>query len=328
MLSSLALGALPSTQAYGQTATSTAPSPEDLKKARAAMTKGVALFKAHKYNEAIIEFRASYAAVASPNSRFQVARALAALGETLDAYLEYEGVIEDATARASEGKYVDTMENAVVERDQLGEKLALVTIDVLHPEAAGGLQIGGKEVPRSRWGKPFPANPGPVEVVLSSTAGPPVRETLTLAVGEKKELSLDPAPVAGPSDGGGAEEEVIVPASRRALRPYAYVAGGVGVAGFGLFTVAGLMASSTYADLSETCGGRCPASRQSDVDAGKTQQTLANLGLIVGAVGIAAGATLFVLSVTGSESAKDADETTARTQLLLGPGYAGLRGTF
>jgi hypothetical protein len=106
------------------------------------------------------------------------------------------------------------------------------------------------------------------------------------------------------------------------------VAAGVGVAGLGLFTVAGIMANSTYSDLSESCGGPCPPDRQGDVDAGKTEQTLANIGLIVGAVGLAAGATLFVLSVTGGESEPTDEGSAPSSQLVVGPGYAGLRSSF
>ncbi|WP_245678372.1 tetratricopeptide repeat protein [Chondromyces crocatus] len=325
MATSLSLASLTVTPAFGQTAPAS-PTPDAIKKAQESMKKGVTLYKSKRYNEAIIEFRASYASVPSPNSRFQIARALVALDEPVEAYLEYDGVIEDATARASEGKYAETLEYAVAERDQLAGKVALVTVTVASPEAAKSLLIGGREVPRARWGQPFPAVPGPIDVELSSTAGAPLREEFTLAAGEKKELTLDPAPAA-PVD-QGVVIETRVPESRRALRPYAYAAGGVGVAGLALFTVAGLMASSTYADLSETCGGRCPPNRQSDVDAGKTQQTLANIGLIVGAAGLAAGATLFVLSITGSEASDAAQTSAGRPQLLLGPGYAGVRGTF
>ncbi|HSN97804.1 MAG TPA: hypothetical protein VLS89_05880, partial [Candidatus Nanopelagicales bacterium] len=259
------------------------------------------------------------------------ARTLRELGEFRDAYLEFDGTAEEAAARAAtEERFAKTRDTAILERDQLNDKIALVTVTVAHPESAGTLQIGGKEVPKDRWGKPFPAMPGPVEVVLSSSAGAPVTQSLTLTAGEKKDVTLDALTAGGAPPGGGfeAEAEASVPESRRALRPYAYIAGGVGLAGLGLFTVAGLMANGTYSDLSEACNGPCPADRQSDVDAGKTQQTLANVGLIVGAVGLAAGATLFVLSITGGEASDEQQAARPRTQLLVGPAYAGVRGSF
>jgi hypothetical protein len=301
------------------------PSPDAVDKAQSLFKKGTALYEKKQYNQAIEEFRGSYAAVASPNSRLYIARCLAQLGEHRDAYIEFDGVIDEASARAaSEPRYAKTQEQATVERDELAGKVALVTVAVAHPESAGSLQIGGKEVPRERWGKPFPATPGPVEVVLTSSAGAPVRENLTLAAGDKRDITLDPLPASPPPD---VEVDVSSPSSRSGLRPYAYVAGGIGVAGLGLFAVAGIMANGTYSDLSDSCGGPCPPDRQDDVDAGKTQQTLANIGLIVGAVGLAAGATLFVLSVTGGDSTEQ-DQGSASSQLVVGPGYAGLRGSF
>jgi hypothetical protein len=322
-------GALAPAPARAQAAAAT-PAPEAVEKAQALFKKGAGLYAAKKYALALAEFRASYAAVASPNSRLFVARCLSDLGEHVDAYLEFDAVAEEAAARAaSEPRYVKTQETAQSERDDLAKKIALVTVAVGHPEAATSLRVGGKDVPHKGWGKPFPAKPGQVEVVLTSTAGAPATETLTLVAGEKKDVALDAAsassagPVGGgvelgPSDGS--------PSSRAGLRPYAYIAGGVGLAGFALFTVTGIMANSTYSDLSSSCSGPCPPERADDIDAGKTQQTLANIGLVVGAVGIAAGATLFVLSVTGDDASEQQGSTP--TRLVVGPGYAGLHGTF
>lgn len=325
---SLALGTLTAAPAHAQPGAAT-PAPEAVQKAQDLFSKGLSAFEAKQFNQAIGEFRASYAAVPSPNSRLYIARTLRELGEVRDAYLEFDATIEEAAARAAtEERYAKTQEQATVERDQLNDKVALVTVSVAHPESAGSLQIGGKEVPRERWGKPFPATPGPVDVVLTSSAGAPIKQSLTLSAGEKKDVSIDALPP-GPSGSATLEADVGPPASRRALRPYAYIAGGVGVVGLGLFTVAGLMANSTYNDLSDSCGGPCPPDRESDVSAGKTQQTLANVGLVVGAVGLAAGATLFVLSITGSDSPSESQESTARsTKLVVGPAYAGVRGTF
>ena len=82
------------------------------------------------------------------------------------------------------------------------------------------------------------------------------------------------------------------------MRTAAFIAGGVGVAGFALFTIAGLGAKSTFNRMSDVCGSAgCSDPGQIDeIDKGRSQQTLANVGLAVGVVGLAAGATLFILS--------------------------------
>ncbi|WP_437571760.1 tetratricopeptide repeat protein [Sorangium sp. So ce542] len=332
--SCLCLCTLPA-PAAGADAPAATPSPDAVEKAQSLFKKGAALYEGKRYALALEQFRASYAAVASPNSRLYIARCLADLGEHTEAYLEFDQVAAEAAARAAtEPRYAQTEQTAQLERDELARKIALVTVAVARPDAAISVSIAGKDVPRERWGKPFPVKPGKTEVVLR-TRTTSIPQTLDLSAGEAKTVKLDPEEPgqAGAADGGPAlldegpslPEEA--PSARAYLRPYAYAAGGVGVAGLAVFTVAGLMANSTYSDLAESCRGPCPIERKDDVDAGKAQQTVANVGVVVGALGLVAGTTLLVLSLTGG-SAGEPQRNAASTQLLVGPGFAGLRGTF
>lgn len=324
----MAVGTFAEAPAYAQGGDAATPSPEAVQKAQAAYKKGAGLFRQKKYNLALEEFRASYATVASPNSRLYIARCYAELGDHVEAYLEFTGVAAEAEARAAtEPRYGKTKETALFERDELAKKMALVTVTVEHPESASSLTIGGKEVPRDQWGQPFPAKVGPVEVVVSSTVGSPVTQNLDLIAGDNKDVTLDAQANAPPPPPPPGEVEVSSDSLfGEGLRPFAYIAGGVGVVGLGVFAVAGIMTNGTYSDLSDSCGGPCPSSRADDVDTGKTQQTIANVGLVVGAVGIAAGATLFVLSMSDDSSTEQKDEVSAK--VVVGPGYAGLRGAF
>jgi hypothetical protein len=96
--------------------------------------------------------------------------------------------------------------------------------------------------------------------------------------------------------------------------------GGIGVAGLALFTVYGLIDNSTYSDLQSSCPhNACPPGKQGEIDSGRTQQTIANVSLVVGGVGLAAGATMFVISLSHKSS--------PTTGLVLGPGYLGVRGS-
>ncbi|XXX78529.1 tetratricopeptide repeat protein [Sorangium sp. So ce134] len=333
--SCLCLCTLPA-PAAGADAPAATPSPDAVEKAQSLFKKGATLYEGKRYALALEQFRASYAAVPSPNSRLYIARCLADLGEHTEAYLEFEQVAAEAGSRAkAEPRYAQTEQTAQLERDELARKIALVTVTVAHPDAATSLAIAGKDVPRERWGKPFPVKPGKTEVVLR-TRTTSIPQTLDLSAGEAKTVPLDAeetgaagAPDGAPAllDEGPVLPESEAPSARAYLRPYAYAAGGVGVAGLAVFTVAGLMANGTYSDLAETCRGPCPIERKDDVDAGKAQQTVANVGIVVGAIGLVAGTTLLVLSFTGG-SAGEPQRTTASTQLLVGPGFTGLRGTF
>ena len=102
------------------------------------------------------------------------------------------------------------------------------------------------------------------------------------------------------------------------LRPAAYIATGVGVIGVGTFAAFGLMNSATHDRLATSCpDNRCPPGAADDIDTGRMQQTIANVGLIVGIVGIVSGVTLFVVS---------APKKAPATAVIGGPGWIGLRG--
>lgn len=308
---------LPSVANAQPPAAEAGPSPADVAEAKARFEKGSNLFKSDKFAEALEEFRASYTRVNSPNSHLYVARCLAKLGKLVEAYLEYEKVT--AEAQTSGEKYAQTGETAKVEHDEMNSKLALVTVNVTSPESGAKVTVGGVEVPEDRLGKPFPAMPGNVEVRLEAPSKPAATQSVTAAAGESKDVSIaftaaETGDDKGDKAGGG---------GMSGLRIGSFVAAGVGVAGFALFAIEGSMSKSTYDDLQKTCAGPCPSNRADDVDKGKTQQTLANVGLVVGAVGIAAGATLFVLSLRGGKKS-DAPQTS----LVVGPSALGVRGTF
>ncbi len=303
-----------------------APSEESAKKAMAYFLKGSDLFKAKKFTLALEQFKLSYAAVPSPNSHLYIARCFAGMGDARAAYAEFDKVIDEAAERGkTESKYLPTRDSAKSERDELRSKVALVTITVANPAPATTVRIGDTEVARAQWDKPFAVPPGAVEAKLFTGGKPGSSQSATLALGQSQTLAFDgaAAPAVVATEGGDTRMPTTKPRSS-ALRPAAIVAGAVGVAGFVLFAVAGSMSQSTYDSLEKDCGaGPCPASRADDISSGKTQQTLANVGLVVGAVGVAAGATLFVLSLDKGKSAP-----AATTGLVIGPGYAGLNGTF
>jgi hypothetical protein len=113
------------------------------------------------------------------------------------------------------------------------------------------------------------------------------------------------------------EEEA---ASRGKTRTFAYGAAVVGGVGLVTFAVFGLMSNATYNDLTTQCHGPCPTGYgASEVSKGKTQQTVADVGLAVGLVGAAAAVGLFVMSIpTKSEN----------VALVAGPTWMGLKGEF
>lgn len=312
-------------QPKGGKAASAPAADNSAKKATAYYNKGVDLFNAKKFALALEQFKLSYAAVQSPNSRLYIARCIGKLGDYHAAYTEFDKVMAEAAERGkTDDKYLRTRDSAREERDELLSKVALVTLNVVHPGPTTVVRLGGTEVPREQWDKPFAIPPGAVEAKIS--AGDRVIDTksATINAGQSQTLVLDAAAAPLVATGPGAEDQPTTKGGKSSLRPVGIALGAVGVAGFAMFAVAGSMSKSTYNTLEKDCGaGPCPASRADDISAGKTQQTLANVGLVVGAVGVAAGATLIVLSLGKNKSAP-----AATTGLVVGPGYLGVNGKF
>ena len=165
--------------------------------------------------------------------------------------------------------------------------------------------MAGRSIPLQRLGSAVPVEPGSISVHVTAPGMQEVTRELQLAAGENKSLavSLMPEP----------EEEAPPPAKEEAeardrptapepakeepstsLRTAVLVVGAVGVAGVATFAITGAMAGRKYSTLEDECGdSRCTRPAMQDVvDKGRTLQTVANVSLIVGAVGLVAGGTM------------------------------------
>jgi hypothetical protein len=148
---------------------------------------------------------------------------------------------------------------------------------------------------------------------------PPKHQTLTLAAGETKTVEIEAVAPPPPPPPVVAVAPPPPPRPAEKLRPYAYVAGGIGAAGVITFAIAGALANAKYSRLQSDCNnGPCPPSKADDISSGRTQQTIANVGLVVGLVGIAAGTTLFIVSAP--------DKSGSQASVVVGPGWLGVRG--
>jgi tetratricopeptide (TPR) repeat protein len=312
-----------------------AASPADKERALALYTKGGELFKARKFVQALDQFRQSYALVKSPNSHLYIARCQRELGEARAAYVEFDKVAEEAGALAVNApKYVETQRAAEQERDDLSAKLAVAYVNVSNADATTTIRLGSYDVPSDRWGRAFPIEPGTVDLTVYKGGRLVMKQTITFRAGDKRPVTANAAGTAGVVAGGapvagGAAGGAVIPAkpsSINGLRVGAIVAGGVGVVGLAMFIGAGVASKSTYNSLVTTCGskGGCGTHNvSSQISSGKTQQAIANAGLAIGIIGVAAGATLLAVSL---RKPKDAAQPTA--DLVVKPSWVGAEGTF
>lgn len=292
--------------------------------AQSKFVKGKELFAQKKFDAAYEQFRGSMEIVASPNARLYAARSLREMGKLVEAYVELGRTEVEAKELAPQDpRYAKTGEAAAAERKEIEPKLGFVTIKLDHGSDGTTLQVNGEEVQRAQWGEPTPVLPGATKIVVKPVGGTPIEKSVTVAAGQKTEISIDATAPNGGGDASPAKTEESkpgpeAPSQPTDLRTWSYVAGGVGVVGLVTFGVFGAMSRSKYNDLKDSCHGPCPPSRQDDIDSGKRSQTIANIGLVVGIVGVATGVTLFVLSGKKKQT----------TEVVASPSWIGVRGVF
>jgi len=284
-----------------------------------------------EYDKALADFHASLDIVASPNTRLLIARCLRDQGKLVAAYVEFERTLVEAKELVGvDPRYGRAIEGAQDDLKAIEPKIGFVTVHVTNATDATTVTIAHEEIRRAAWGEPAPVAVGTSEIVVATPGRAPIQTTITVAAAQRKAIDIDAAGTGdgspSASAGGGPPAPSSAPSDRAGLRPFAYVAAGVGVAGLATFVVAGATANSKYSDLQSSCpNGACPPAKGDEISSGKTAQTIANVGLVVGIVGAGAGVTLYVLSMPrhATESAPP-----PQAALVVGPSWLGVRGSF
>ncbi len=262
-----------------------APAVDDFASARA-------LFNAGKVAEALPLFRDVYARSSSPNARLYVARCLRKLGRNPEAYDEMEATLREATKRAeTEPKYAQTRDSAAAELALLEPLVGKLIIAVADPRPGMKIELDGRALEEARWSAPLVVDPGSRLVEVTPPGGATIRREITVDAHTTKTLALtlpaEAAPVAArtapePTPTGGT------------VRKVGFGVAGLGVAGLGMFAITGVLANQKYSQLQAACGAlRCVDPKlATTIDQGKRLDTLATSGLVVGVVGLVAGAAM------------------------------------
>lgn len=207
------------------------------------------------------------------------------------------------------------------------------------------LHIDGRPIPNPLGGAALPLDPGRHELVAEAPGQPALTRVIMAQQGvQNRPVTLDfadatklPEPSAALADAGGEPPS---------LRPYAYVAWGVGAVGFGMFAVLGTLGRADEQALQDDCpnittdqalvnptAGVCLKTtadeRKSDYE---REFVLADVGLVTGIVGIAAGTALFIVSAAEGSSQDSAQsrghDLRVDVQPTTGGAFASLGGAF
>jgi hypothetical protein len=211
------------------------------------------------------------------------------------------------------------------------------------------VKIDGNPVPDALRGSAVTLDPGRHELVAERPGHEPLTRVIVAQQGvQNRAITLDFTEASPPPAPSAAADETrdVPPEPSSSLRPYAYVAWGVGAIGLGAFAMLGTLGRADEQALKDDCPNATtdPALVSSgvcykvDVDERKDDYErkflFADIGLVTGIVGVAAGTTLFILSASdgGSAAASHPTDRSARWQLDVAPttggAYASVAGAF
>jgi hypothetical protein len=188
----------------------------------------------------------------------------------------------------------------VVAKDKSGEDTTAVHVT-----------MDGADFMKELDGKAVGLDPGPHAFRFELDGADPIEQQIVIRQGQKDRViavSFAPAASEAPGDSpyaGAKPEEGRATTATGAgpLRPYAYIAGGVGAAGIIGFAVLGGIGKGQESDLRKNCAPNCS---RSDTDSIKTKYIVADVLLGVGIAGLGTGVALFFLSQPKKDQAPEA----------------------
>lgn len=326
---------------------SASPSAAAKATANRASERGKKLYADGKFDEAKTAFQESFDSVPDPRTLLFLARVERDNGELLLSHASYKKARELAEAGEAQGQAQRaTLGEIESELRELDGVLGFITVKLSHAPPGTRVDIDGNDV-TAEVGSPIRAEPGPLVVTATTPDGMEKRQNAMIKAGQTSSVAIafnyypkaDAAVAAAPQEKKAppAEERVAAAAPKKepeaarkqppsTKKTLTWVAGGVGLVGVATFVVFGSLSASKFKNLEDACPqNHCDPNLENDKNTGKTFQTVANVGLVTGAVGIASAITLFAIG-GGSEAAHG--DQPAHAKLELGLGRVALSGSF
>jgi len=258
--------------------------------------------------EALRRFNAADAVMNVPTTGYEVAVTEAALGKLLEARQTLLRVLSLPVDADEPEPFVRARLNERALEEQVSKRIGSISFGAADPRQPSRVEvtIDGEVVPPATLGTPRQVNPGK-HLIRARAAERELWREVNVGEGEAVQVPLKFArpepPAAAP-----ALTKKTVRAARRVVRAQAhvdegdhisalvYVGGGVGLAGLGLGSLAGLSAIGHKSAAKLGCvDGKCPPATWSELDAAHRMATLSSIGFAIGALGVtvAVGSVLF-----------------------------------
>jgi len=286
------------------------PTAKELSKLRAKFQQATELEQAGNYAEALGLFREVGQIKMTPQVRYHIAFCEEKLGRLVGALGGYELAASDAA------KVDPSFEKEVAARaDDLRGRIPKLVVKRGDGAAAAKIEIDGVALGASSVGKELPMDPGPHEVRGTLSGREPFSVTVELVEKDVKtvEVVLKAAETDTPAVGGGTPAADSGAGNGKDQGPekppskvLPFVIGGVGVASLAASGVFFLMRQSAIKELDDACGpnrNQCPSDKQSTYDKEKPYNTVSQVALGVGVVGVGVAVTLLLTQKPAKKTA-------------------------
>lgn len=325
----------------GAVASAAEPSASDKETGRNLYIEGMRLLDAHDYAGAERACRGAHAIVKVPTASTCWGHALEGLGRLVEARDAFVEAAHYAEARGEPKVFTEAREAASAEADALAARIPSLVIAVTGPSDTTQLTatVDGAPIAAETVRLPRKVDPGRHVIVVGAPGFREARAEVNAVEGQEQRAAiyLEPAP----NDDGSAPSATspgvpTIPTEAadheatdagRGRRLIGLVIGGVGVAGLGVGSVFGLIASSKWSSAKTACGGGCgpSAPAQNEKSDAQSAATISTIGFVAGGVLVAGGLALFLTAPSGSTSSAG-----LRVVPTVGAGGGGLllRGAF
>ena len=333
-----------------------AQSEEERAGARAAATEGAQAFRDQKWADAADLFTRAESLMHAPPHLLYLARAQVKLGQFVKAQENYNKIIRENLAGNAPKVFHDAQAEAAKEIKDAEAHIAYIKATVKGEAKNLRVTMDGAPVPNALLGVQRPVDPGEhkfqasgegmtsdviavnvkeggrqaIEIVLKPGAAPPIAAAPTAPSAPATPGEPAATPPATPDTSStSASLSTESAGGSSGMRIAGFVGIGVGLVGFGIAGAFAAKAGSKHSDADTLyndtykCNipGNCVKDRQAQIqgldDEANSAKKTANLGVVIGAVGLVGGAVLLI-SAAGRAAAKKRPPQHRRRRLLRG----------
>jgi hypothetical protein len=313
------------------------PSSGDVAAARALGQEGVKLADSGNCQEAVDKLAKAEKLYHAPTTLVRLGECQVQLGKLVEGTENLIRVTREQLPPNAPPVFVQAQERAKRVLGEARPKIAKLRLTVaVPPDSQLLVRIDGEPISIASLGTYRPMDPGEHSIDATATGYKPVSTKIRLAEGASDAIALKldqdpasavklaPAQIAKPSAISPYSPPPAEPPPREPNHSTAYAALGVGGVGLATGAIFGLMAMAKKNELERACPNKVCVDNQNDkIEAGKTFGIVSTVGFVVGGVGLATGAILYLAQGTRKTAGSRRGVTP-----WVGIGGAGLSGRF